>query len=255
MGKTNIGWTDYTFNPWIGCTKVSAGCVNCYAERDNKHRQWNPAGWGKGIPRHRTSEANWDKPYQCDSLAKRNGVRFKVFCASLADVFDPEVPLEWLADLLKVIDSCQNLDWLLLTKRIDEVERRINNAINTSSTNFFHSNPNVWLGTTAENKKQADIRIPQLLKIPARIKFVSAEPLLEPLDDFGEHFVFEGLDWVIVGGESGGNARPMEPGWVTPLKNGCNNRGIPFFMKQMSGSSKADREAIPEDLRSQEFPT
>ncbi len=128
MGKSKISWTDYTFNPWIGCTKVSDGCKNCYAERDNKFYQWNKAGWGKGVPRHRTAEANWKKPGKWNDLAKKNGVRYKVFCASLADVFDTEVDIEWLSDLLKVIEDCRNLDWLLLTKRIEEVDNRISRA-------------------------------------------------------------------------------------------------------------------------------
>ena len=113
---------------------------------------------------------------------------------------------------------------------------------------------NVWMGVTAENKKQSNIRIPELLKIPARIRFVSVEPLLEQVDYYEEEFLYEGLDWVIVGGESGINFRPMEPWWVEPLKNGCKNRGIAFFMKQMSGNTKASREAIPEDLQIREFP-
>lgn len=271
MGKSKISWTDYTFNPWIGCTKVSAGCVNCYAERDNKHRQWNKAGWGKGVPRHRTSEANWKKPYHWDKLAKENGVRHKVFCASLADVFDTEVPIDWLADLLKVIQDCRNLDWLLLTKRIEEVDSRISEATGFSDSGmFFHSEPHVWMGTTVENQRQANTRLGHLIKIPARKKFLSCEPLLENISfrEASTHVTFEDgkrptysgfirqIDWVIVGGESGTNCREMNPDWAKNILWDCKEpyKNIPFFMKQMSGNTKALREAIPGDLQIQEFP-
>ncbi len=294
MGKTSIGWTatikpdgsiimGYTWNPWIGCTKCSEGCVNCYAERDNKFYQWNENGWGPGVPRHRTAVANWKKPGRWNKLAKKDDVRYKVFCASLADVFDPEVPIEWLADLLEVIQECRNLDWLLLTKRIEEVDSRISAVTGINSGVWFQSMPHVWLGVTAENQKRADERIPKLLKIPAKLRFISAEPLLENIlfddgvtswltcngkDKIGivseRHYCcvseeltgecFHGIDWIITGGESGKAAREMNPDWARSIQAQCEDAKVSFYMKQMSGNTIELRNAIPADLKVQDIP-
>jgi len=278
MGKSKISWTDYTFNPWIGCTKISEGCVNCYAERDNKFRNWNPNGWGKGVPRHRTSGANWLKPHKWNNKAKADGIRYKVFCASLADVFDDEVDGYWRIELLALIEQTKNLDWLLLTKRPENVMDMVD----------WKSFPdNVWMGVTAENQKRADERIPELLKIPAKVRFVSAEPLLENIDfskymwpvharwsavhKTPEDAILAGdtvtyhrqhlvsvhsrfIDWIITGGESGKEAREMNPYWARFIQTQCKRARVSFFMKQMSGNTKALRNDIPEDLKVQEFP-
>ena len=263
MGKSKISWTDYTFNPWIGCTKVSAGCVNCYAERDNKHRQWNKAGWGKGVPRHRTSETNWKKPYHWNKLAKEKGVRYKVFCASLADLFDNEVPINWRTDALAVIDETENLDWLLLTKRPETV---MENVLFSWTKSWPE---HVWMGVTTENQEQANIRCNHLLNIQARIRFLSCEPLLSCIDfrraslnviykdksrPTYSGFIRQ-INWVIVGGESGKENRHMNPVWARDILEQCQESNTAFFMKQMSGNTKALREAIPEDLQIYEFPT
>ena len=189
---SKIEWCDHTFNPWIGCTKVSPGCANCYAEQQDKFRKWTPEGWGKGAPRKRTSEANWKKVEKWNRDAIENDTKPKVFCASLADWLDEEVPLEWFVDLLQLIYHTPHLEWLLLTKRPENFESRLNSAKlraagigedqlcrRLAGWQNFRYPPNVWVGTTIEDQKRADERIPDLLNIPARRRFLSCEPLLE----------------------------------------------------------------------------
>jgi len=250
--NSKIEWCDHTFNPWIGCTKISPGCANCYAEVSTPSRTMG-VEWGKGNPRHRTSELNWNKPLAWNRKAEKEGVRHRVFCASLADWLDPEVPIEWLADLLDLIRQTPNLDWLLLTKRPELWNMRLDESFGTmpmhgiksALANFvgrwlFDKNPpsNVWIGTTVENQKYADLRIPDLLKIPAKVHFLSCEPLLGKLDlrkafDGDQAFPLGmGIQWVICGGESGRGARPMHPDWARSLRDQCQAAGVPFFFKQ-----------------------
>jgi len=261
MGKTTeISWCDSTFNPWIGCTKVSPACTNCYAETLT-HR-WGKDLWGAGQPRQRTSAANWKQPLAWEKQAIKTGVRPRVFCGSLCDWLDAEVPIEWLADLLDLIRQTPHLDWLLLTKRLELWEERIGGATGywgyegqighcgaTDAWAFgfdwlhFRFPANVWIGATVENQEMADKRIPELLKIPARDRFLSCEPLLGPIDlDFfmkplahipGNEFGWaKCIDWVICGGESGPKARPMHPDWPRALRDQCKADGVPFFFKQ-----------------------
>lgn len=305
MGQeTKIEWCDHTFNPWTGCAKVSPGCKHCYAEGQSK-RNTSPFGqWGKGQPRKRTSEAywaqarRWDREaqafWECDACHWRghetNGmcpaceqglmtrVRPRVFCASMADWLDPDVPLEWLADLLDLIRITPHLDWLLLTKRPELWRQRIerargwqaNEAIPFSmATSWLNGYPpaNVWIGTSVEDQQWADERIPHLLSIRAKVRFLSMEPLLGPVelpqqrlefsvsgsplwpppaqpgivalphkqwpDDYVYwQAVYNGIHWVIVGGESGPHARPMHPDWARSLRDQCQDAGVPFFFKQ-----------------------
>lgn len=235
MGEvTAIEWTDHTFNPWFGCTKVSAACDNCYAEALMDTR-WGKVTWGPGQPRVRTSAANWRQPIKWNRKAEGTGTRPRVFCASLADVFDAEVYPTWRSDLFKLIADTPNLDWLLLTKRPQVAKK------------WFESSPlpdNVWLGTTVEDQKMADLRIPILLSIPAKVRFLSCEPLLGPVDlrcvaptDSGyinalSSSTGPNLDWIIVGGESGHGARPSHPDWLRTLRDQCAAAGVPFFFKQ-----------------------
>lgn len=176
---SKIEWCDHTFNPWIGCTKISDACDHCYAEA--RDRRFNPRSghWGPHAPRKRTSTANWRKPLKWDREAAEAGTRARVFCASLADVFDNHrsIGAEWRWDLWKLILDTPNLDWLLLTKRPQNIERL---APVTWRVDGFP--PNVWIGTTVENQAEADRRIPHLLSIPARVRFLSCEPLLGPVD-------------------------------------------------------------------------
>jgi protein gp37 len=234
--NTKIEWADHTFNPWEGCTKVGPGCDHCYAETRNN--RFGGGNWGAGAPRRRTSEANWKLPLKWNRQAEAQGVRFRVFCASLADVFDNEVDPVWRLDLFKLIAQTPNLDWLLLTKRIGNAKNMLGDYQSVSLL------PNIWLGITVVNQEEADRDIPKLLAFPARVRFLSMEPLLGPVD-LSEWLNFyntiagtntitnqRALSWVIAGGESGPGARPMEAEWVRGLRNQCNKAGVPFLFKQ-----------------------
>lgn len=295
MGKkTGIAWCNHTFNPWIGCTKVSDGCKYCYAEALNT-RFGGDNHYGKGIPRKRTSEKNWRQPVIWNNNARNmwtcscgkfmenyctppdkcpvcggspNRLRPRVFCGSLGDWLDDEVPVAWLADLLALIHDTPELDWLLLTKRPENWRKRIMDAdeylcerpskgIDTSEQWSPYGTmgdgwlcgkppPNVWIGVTVENQENALWRVPNLLEIPAVCRFLSCEPLLGKLDLWSMNnnsditrvtnspygWWENGLDWVICGGESGDYARPMNPIWARHLCCQCETAKIPFFFKQ-----------------------
>ncbi|HXR93554.1 MAG TPA: phage Gp37/Gp68 family protein [Steroidobacteraceae bacterium] len=250
MGENSkIEWTDHTFNPWVGCEKISPACDHCYAESWAK-RTGNAALW-EG-QRRRTSEANWRQPLKWNGNAAAAGKRARVFCASLADVFDNKVPEQWRADLFALIRKTPSLDWLLLTKRIGNVWEMTQRAMWSIGMHpgMHHSLPeNVWLGATVANQEEAERDIPKLLHAPARVRFLSCEPLLGPIDlrglwhrcpthDYDGGFCLQDcgdwrwLSWVIVGGESGPHARPMHPGWAFSLRDQCREAGVPFLFKQ-----------------------
>lgn len=255
MGKTKIEWCDYTFNPWIGCSKVSPGCENCYAENLMDDR-FGRVKWGPNGTRKKTSEANWKKPLMWNRKAEAEGNRYKVFCASLADIFEnrPELS-QWRMELFSLIEETSFLDWLILTKRPENVYKMVDELWweQTRGGEFSDFPENLWMGVSVENQEQANIRIPQLLKIPAKVRFLSCEPLLEELSltaicsdgpsaiynkvyfsalsDYGIFFP-QKVDWVIVGGESGHNARPMHPDWVRSIRDQCVDAGVPFLFKQ-----------------------
>ncbi|WP_423459933.1 phage Gp37/Gp68 family protein [Ottowia sp. VDI28] len=253
---SKIEWTDHTFNPWEGCQKVSPGCDHCYAETRNARFGGGQAvNWGPGAPRRRTSASNWNKPKVWDAahaeFFAQHGRRQRVFCASLADVFDNAVDPTWRADLFTLIEATPNLDWLLLTKRIGNAA----DMMFLARGGHLPLLPNVWIGATIVNQEEADRDIPKLLSVPASVRFLSMEPLLGPVDltDLvqkvgpGEHH-FSALecdveteddqwggatiDWVIVGGESGPGARPMSIPWARELRDQCVSAGVPFFFKQ-----------------------
>lgn len=220
--RTEISWADATFNPWIGCTKVSCACDFCYAERYG-----NRFGvkWGNH-DRRRTSAAYWKQPLAWDRAAEKSGIRRRVFCASLADWLDNQVPDEWRDDLANLIEATPNLDWLLLTKRPQNFGKHAP----------WHDDDvpeNVWLGTTVENQEEADRRIPPLLAIGAKVRFLSCEPLLGRIDFRADWL--SGLDWIIAGGESGPHARPMNIEWARHLRDQCQIAGIYFHFKQWGG--------------------
>ena len=249
MGENSkITWCDHTFSPWIGCAQVSPGCDFCYAKSWAK-RFGQPELW-KG-QRRRTSAANWKKPLAWNAQAKAEGRRYRVFCSSLADVFDNQVPDEWRAHLWLLISATPHLDWLLLTKRPQNIANMLPRMASIVGARWPW--PNVWLGTTAENQDELNRRAPHLLNVEARVHFLSCEPLLgqldlgniipaspilRPFDIFqglnakGSREVPHGIDWVIVGGESGPDARPMHPDWVRSLRDQCVERGVPFHFKQ-----------------------
>jgi protein gp37 len=249
--NSKIEWCDHTFNPWEGCTKVSPGCAHCYAETRNQ-RFAGGVNWGPGAPRRRTSAANWRQPLAWNLWAENAQiahwppsvpyVRPRVFCASLGDVFDSEVPDEWWRnDLFDLIFQCKNLDWLILTKRPALARDYLCGTSGVGAANLEEGGcfEHVWLGTTVEDQQRADERIPALLSIPARVRFLSCEPLLGPVDlrisafNGADSFSsIEGIHWVICGGESGPKARPMHPDWARSLRDQCAAAGVPFLFKQ-----------------------
>ena len=302
--ETNIAWTDKTFNPVRGCTKVSPACANCYAEAMSARNPALLGVWGPNGTRIVASEAMWKQPLKWEAQAIKMGQRIRVFCASLADVFEdwqrlmhypwpqrgihlPKLDLvlktpagKWYPGseqkshgfhnnavtfddvrdrLWTLIESTPHLDWQLLTKRPENVACMV--PAHWMANGFP---PNVWLGATVESQEWADKRIPELLKIPAKVRFLSIEPLLGPVDLTGDnlwggpcphciHGEVEwdtnaplecrhcencgrtdepAIHWVIVGGESGGKARPMHPDWALSLQRQCLTAGVPFFFKQ-----------------------
>lgn len=176
--RTGIAWCDHTFNPWIGCTKVSAGCEHCYAEAEADKR-YGLVEWGPNGQRRRTR--TWRQLMKWDREAGDAGVRRRVFCASWADVFERRDELDpWRKDLFELMRSTKHLDWLLLTKRPENVPGIL--ADLTGFIDWFDGQPQYWIGTSVEDQATADKRIPALLRIPAAIRFLSVEPLLGPVD-------------------------------------------------------------------------
>ena len=263
--NTLISWADHTFNPWIGCTKVSPGCAHCYAET------WgNRFGvpWGPGQPRRRTSDANWRLPFRWDKQAAVAGIRPRVFCASLSDWLDDEVPATWLSDLLALTSWTVNLDWLLLTKRPENWQARLKAVYEDNPQSIGATVARDWLdgekprniliGWTAEDQPHFDERTPHGFRIPAKTYFVSCEPLLGPIDLClsGIEEPCEDIGWVICGGESGPDFRYMNLVWSRSLLDQCKAACVAFWMKQLGGHPNALHELtdFPEDLRVRELP-
>lgn len=240
MAASSIEWTDYTFNGWIGCTRVSPGCDNCYAAAQDRFRGWTAEGWGAGKPRRRTSPGNWKQPLRWHKAAADAGVRRRVFCSSLADVFDNEVPDEWRADLARLILDTPSLDWQLLTKRIG-------NAAGMLASMFPAGTPaNVWVGATLVNREELLRDGSKLMAVPARVRFWSAEPLLGDLGELPADLI---PDWVIVGGESGPKARPMELAWAESIVRQCATAGAQVFVKQLGAKPQQSGEAVAQSTR------
>lgn len=319
--NSKIEWCDHTFNPWRGCTKISPGCANCYAAREAIRFPGIRGVWGNCGTRIVAVPDAWTQPLRWNRKAgllppvsdeEREWHRPRVFCASLADVFEDwkgelrfpaAIALEGFVrarwdghqlireieatadaqglplatmdnareELFRLIDATPNLDWLLLTKRPENVMRMVPDHWRGGFPQ------NVWMGTTVEDQEMADKRIPELLGIPAMVRFLSCEPLLSfvdiqqvgddeltiywPLvgkaisDGMNEPFTLAngGIHWVIAGGESGPGCRPFDPEWARSLRDQCQAAGVPFFMKQMGGTRKPF-EPIPDDLMIREFP-
>lgn len=254
--NSKIEWTHHTFNPWWGCAKVSEACRNCYAEslakRYGKEDLW------KGN-RNRT-KGPWKDILKWDKSARERGVRERVFVASMSDIFeihydsDAEVEMSyWRDEAFALLENLTNLDVLLLTKRPqfakDYLINRYGDCVGP------HGVPDhFWVGTTVENQRAADERLPILSTIPAKVRFLSCEPLLEPVD---LKSALSAIDWVIVGGESGSGCRPMQEEWATSIKEQCDLSGTSFFFKQGSQNNWPkfkDFESYPEGLKVREFP-
>jgi protein gp37 len=246
MGKqTAIAWTDHTFNPWWGCEKVSPGCTNCYAEAFAKRT--GKATWGATSERRFFGEKHWREPLAWNEAARKAGERRRVFCASMADVFEARDDLvPHRRRLFDLIGATPHLDWQVLTKRPENVVgmmREIGLAIP----------PNVWLGTSVEDQARADERIPRLLAVGARLAFLSCEPLLGQVDlvlqtSGGLPVNKHGIDWVIGGGESGPRSRPCDVAWLRSLRDQCKDAGVPFFCKQLGGKPVLERIERPREV-------
>ena len=227
MGQNSkIEWTHHTFNPWWGCVKVSPACKFCYAE--TWARRVGVEAWGAASERRFFSDHHWAEPFKWNKEAQRDGQRRRVFCASMADVFENRRDLDlWRSRLWPIIDSTPWLDWLLLTKRPQNIGR-----LSPWKRNWPR---NVWLGTTAEKQNWARERIAHLMSYPAAVRFVSCEPLLGPIDLtewLAPASSKKGLNWVIAGGESGPKSRPMNPAWAESIRDQCLATGVPFHFKQ-----------------------
>lgn len=302
--NTNIEWADDTFNPWHGCAEVSEGCDNCYAREWSRRNPSVLGVWGPQGTRVVASEAKWREPRRWNNEAGGRGKRRRVFCASIADVFEgwggvmtdaqgrqlwrhrPGSPLgetswgnapwgpagETFAEaagyealrmdhvrnrLLTLALVTRNLDWLFLTKRPENILPALGREVVRSAgpvATTFHDLiddkpiPNFWFGTTVENQARAAERIPELLKVPAAVRFLSCEPLLGPLD-LSAWLKAGGLHWVIVGGESGPKARPFDVTWAEELVNQCAGFGVPCFVKQL-GSKPVDGNLQTPKLKS-----
>lgn len=221
--QTIIAWTDHTFNPWMGCVKVSAGCANCYAERLT-HDRMGLRLWGPGSARQVT-KTPWQNVCRWNAAAAKAGVRRRVFCASLCDVFEEHPTADATRPALwDLIRTCTALDWQLLTKRPHRIAEHLPADWGKGGW------PHVWLGTSIEDMRVAE-RADHLRRIPAVVRFVSYEPALGPLDDLD----LAGIDWVIYGGESGPRHRPEDKAWARVMHQKCARAGVAFFHKQSAG--------------------
>lgn len=253
MAETVIQWTrrtipgvgdqpdlllpGYTFNPWWGCIRVSPGCEHCYAEEMAKrwgHQIWGPA---QTTERRFFGESHWQEPLAWNKKAWKSGHRVSVFCASMSDVFEDYRPVrgevspldEQRARLFALIEQTPWLNWLVLTKRPELVLSLV--PFRWILEDLWPDN--LWIGTSVEDQRRADERIPELLTLPAPVRFLSCEPLLGPVDL--TRYLPEGIDWVISGGESGAQARPMDMDWPRVLRDQCVQAGVPYFFKQVGG--------------------
>ena len=227
---SKIEWTHHTFNPWWGCERVSPGCQHCYAE--SLAKRYGHKVWGKQSPRRFFGENHWNEPLRWNRDAQAAGERRRVFCASMADVFEErENLIHERLRLWDLIEATPWLDWLLLTKRPQNVL-----LLSPIRWDRFGWPDNVWIGTTVEDQQRADERVPILCAIPARVRFLSCEPLIGPVNLqvgwLSPTFPALHVDWVIVGGESGPGARPMDPEWARSLRDDCERFAVPFFFKQ-----------------------
>ena len=228
MGKTNISWTDFTWNPWYGCKKISPGCRNCYAERDMKRFgiDFNTVTKAKG-----RGTFNWEDPGM-------------VFTCSWSDFFIEDAD-EWRDEAWDIIQRTPRLTYQILTKRPENIRSRL-------PDDWGEGWDNVWLGVSIESQEQIHLGW-ILANLPAKLRFISVEPLLDKVNLFGL-LGQKKISWIICGGESGANHRTMELDWVRFIKDECDRAGVPFFMKQDSGPKPGMRGRIPDDLWIQEFP-
>jgi protein gp37 len=238
---TEIGWTDGTFNPWWGCTRVSPACAHCYADFAAT-RFGLPGLWEDGGARKFFGDKHWNEPKRWNAKAEAQGVVKKVFCASMADVFEPHAELAPHRERLwGLIEETPWLAWQLLTKRPENIMSMIPSDWRSELPR------NVWVGTSVENSRWTE-RAEALKTVPAAVRFLSCEPLLGSLfESRGKRrpLDVDGLDWIIVGGESGPQFRPLEAGWVREVRDATLGAELPFFFKQWGGATpKANGKEI-----------
>lgn len=269
MKDSKIEWCHHTFNPWIGCTKISPACDHCYAEQIAG--RFGMAQWGNS-PRKLTGPQNWKQPVHWNRqarikedawnnfIAQNPGLtdgqliekgfikseRPRVFCGSMCDIFDNQILPAYRLRLFQLIYETPHLDWLLLTKRIGNAESMLREA--KEFYQFTDSDlKNVWIGAMVCNQQEAERDIPKLLSVSATKRFLSIEPMLGPI---ALSFWIERIDWVIVGGESGPKARPMHPDGPRSLRDQCKAAGVPFFFKQWGAwATVYDRDRDDPDWR------
>lgn len=238
---TEISWADATFNPVIGCTRISPGCDHCYAARDNERRKWVSSWDG---PRRRTSIGNWRGPILWNRKAALTGKPLRVFCASLSDVFDNQWEPEWRADLWQLMRETPNLRWMILTKRIGNAAKML-----PSDWPF----PNVGIMATMVNQEEYDRDRRKLSDVPAPWRGISAEPLLGRIIlDHAD--AARSLHWVITGGESGPDRRPLDMEAVRYLRDQCRELGIAFHHKQNGGLRGKDNGCLVDGVEHKHFP-
>jgi len=252
MNRTKIEWTDYTWNPVTGCTKVSPGCEHCYADRTAK-RMRGRFGYPVDDPFRVTLHADRLK----EPLHLRAPSR--VLVCSMGDLFHEDVSFAFVLQVFTTMKRAYWHTFQVLTKRPAQMQKTLADRIFARWVSW--PLPNVWLGVSAENQECFDERVPALLECPAAVRYASLEPLLEPVENAMPCLLYlpggtttpyvpwVKLDWVIVGGETGPGARPMDPAWPRGIRDQCKMADVPFFMKQMSGG-----EPIPDDLMIREYP-
>lgn len=219
---SSIEWCDHTYNPWTGCHKISPGCQHCYA--DTMSHRLRRATWGKNEARLQASPSNLRDPLKWNLAASMAGRPARVFCASMSDILDQAAKQAWRDELWDLVERTPHLDWLLLTKRIDAADDLLPGRWLDGGWPA-----NAWFGVSVENQEYALKRVPLLLKLPAPVRFISAEPLLGPVD---LSRWLNKLHWVIVGGESGLSSRPMHPTWARNIRDQCSEAKVSFFFKQ-----------------------
>jgi protein gp37 len=231
MGEhTKIAWADSTWNPWIGCTHAGPGCDHCYAETQNKFRRWNGGTWGNAAPRQVTAEQTWRAPLNWEDKARAGRVgkdakRWLVFAGDLCDIFDRLGDNAARTRMWELFRQTPHLTWLILTKRPQHISKFL-------PADWGEGYRNVWLGVTVENRKNGYPRIKALRRVPATMRFLSCEPLLEGLPDIE----LTGIDWVIVGGESGSEARHFDVEWARAIRERCHESSTAFFFKQLGSA-------------------
>lgn len=233
MKESRIEWTDATWNPVTGCTKVSAGCKNCYAERMAKRLM------AMGSDRYRNGFAVTLHPDLIDAPRLWKRPR-RIFVNSMSDLFHPDVPLEFIQQVFATMQDTPQHTYQILTKRSSRL---------CIVRDLLPWTSNVWIGVSVENDDQAD-RVNHLRHVPTNNRFLSCEPLLGPLTSVS----FTGIAWVIVGGESGPKARPMDPQWVRDIRDRCAYAQIPFFFKQWGGPRKHSTGRLLDGVIYDEYP-